>query len=493
MNTNRQTTADVDKSEKANKENKNTTKSISQMDEDDIKRLHSKCRKLLERCIFVMEGIDMSPTEHIISERQLFRAAVHQRHSLGQSFSTRDILHDSAMMKFTPKHMIAPCAKSLDAFWSSRKVYQSYSSSWAVYMNNHHIFQHMSVDHSAQVKGVNGTKKSLSKKWYRNKQENSIMQVGEPFDLSMHSVRHQMKREEWNEYIVNAFVDQNILEHLGIELLVDENKGYLFYCPIRKEYSSNGRFRPFPKSSSPKRNLPLASSANNSNSVPTTHDWSQRIHQNRLQKVMKNASHANVWKRFDLSGCLLDAHANDFGRSTAVSSKLFGSTSATNGRLTSNDNRQQISASLDQYRSSFRTQRKSMKSTPTPSNASSKRLSFAKIEGDEEIETSGFKPSDWAKKDEKLPYNPDNLAILQDAFAIADQDFTTLKYSSSADYTAFRLYDPTVMTNNKNLDDTFMTSFGGWNAFDDAKGETEDIMVQQQVVKVLSFNYYFFY
>jgi hypothetical protein len=99
-----------------------------------------------------------------------------------------------------------------------------------------------------------------------------------------------------SDYEVRTCVNQSILEQKGIELLVDEYGGYLYYCPMRGVYSSNGVFDHFQPSTM------------NANTPPPAHSWNSG--QSSKIAHLPSKEELNVWNSFKLTSSLAKTSAS---------------------------------------------------------------------------------------------------------------------------------------------------------------------------------------
>jgi hypothetical protein len=202
-------------------------KSISDMDKDELRKVQTQSFHTLERCCNVLEQIEKSPIEHYYNEQLLMLLAMKQRANIFKSF---DICHDGSCLPFSPKELQFPFSKTLTSYLNSSstvKSIQNLNSSW-------------------QLKGIYSTSTNASspqnlKNFYFHKEKN-IYQLGEPFDLICKKNMSGLKQEKWSDYQVYTNVSQKSMESDGIEFYSDQYQGYLFYCPKRKLFSSNGIF-----------------------------------------------------------------------------------------------------------------------------------------------------------------------------------------------------------------------------------------------------------
>lgn len=111
-------------------------------------------------------------------------------------------------------------------------------------------------------------------------------------------------------------IDQRIMEQRGIELLVDDHGGYLYYCPLRKAYSSNGVFD----------KLQSLNTLQTTKKAPA-HAWNSS--HNAKVSSLTSKQNLNVWSSFQFSSTLIDP-----------------ASSASEGQVL-------LPKSLDQYRTAF--------------------------------------------------------------------------------------------------------------------------------------------
>ena len=388
---------------------------VSALDSDGLKRLQNKSRAILERCCALLDRIEISNVENTISERQLLRAAVYQRNSLHANL--RDFKHDGPLHTYTPHVFYFPSSSAFKNYWKTRKP-KVQIGEWSCYGGVQGVFElennkhrRKRIDNNFQI--------------YHHSAE-KISQIGEPFDMAFKSRACNLKREEWSEFVVNSLVSQKTLEHLGVEFLQDEYGGYLFYCPIRKSYSSSGIFDEKSMSMSMATKL-----SNNRIDSPqgggSHHIWDKKIASKKVDRLMKSKASGyspkrivsgNVWERFP---DLRENFADDIDQSTfflTAEQQMQTSSSAVEFSLRSlnllpdSDPKLQIQRSFDIYRSTFDELQKT-----------SKLFSLSQLPSEQES---------VLPESQEYCKGADHWNILHDAFGMAEHDFNQKSGSSTA-------------------------------------------------------------
>ncbi|RYH29115.1 hypothetical protein EON65_09665, partial [archaeon] len=319
--------------------------SISSLDRDQMRKVHSKVRHIVERCCTVLEQVEIPPTERLLNEQHLLKAAMMQKKLLRIPLDPK---HDGGMHDFSPTALAFPTFVPDREYWKSRTDGIELGSGWVEYT-------HPAPNASPRAFGRQSV-------WYYHK-KSLLTQRGEPFDMLIKRRSANLKRESWSDYEVKTSVHQSILEQRGIELLVDEFGGYLYYCPVRKEYSSTGVFSSSPTS---------LSSARRSDS--DNHVWNTTT-SNKVGHL-PSKDHLNVWNSFNFTDTV----------ATKTHKKKSGIT---------------VSKSLDHYRSTFILQQQTFRS----SGVSLSTLNQAANESEDIEESQGW-----------------NLNLLEEAFNVARGD-----------------------------------------------------------------------
>lgn len=153
---------------------------LASMDKDEIKKLHSRARHIIEKCCTILEQIEVSPTEHLINEQHLLKAAMQQRNVLIPPLCAR---HDGPVHDFLPTALCFPCYKPMQDYWRDRNDGQMVNEHWVMFTND-------SGDALQQSAEGNG------KRWYYHT-VTGMVQRGEPFDVLIKRIKVALKREQW--------------------------------------------------------------------------------------------------------------------------------------------------------------------------------------------------------------------------------------------------------------------------------------------------------